>query len=1845
MTARVGGDLARLGETLRDDGNFVLSRRRNMPAPLLTLAVAARHPARGLVKRLQHEYALRGELDSTWAVRPIDFSEEEGGPAVTFFEDPGGRLVSGLVGQPLDVGSLLRVAIGAAASVGRAHERGLVHRDLKPANIMTDVASGQAWLMGFGLASRLPRERRPLDPPQMIEGTLAYMAPEQTGRMNRSVDTRSDLYSLGVTFYELFTGRLPFEASDAMGWLHCHLAQTAPRADKSHRDVAKQLGAILEKLLAKAPESRYQTAAGLESDLRRCLESFERSGRVHEFPLGSADVPAGLVVPEKLYGREREIESLVAAFDRVVATGELEVALVSGHSGIGKSSVVYELHKALVPPRGQFASGKFDQYRRDIPYATLAEAFGSLVRTILAESEGELARWRAAILEALGPNGRLLTDLIPELERVIGPQSPVPELPPGDAENRFQMVFTQFIGAFARPERPLALFLDDLQWLDAATLKLMERLVVKRERMHLLLVGAYRSNEVQPAHPLALAIDAMRRSATPLHELGLSPLGPDDVAHLVADALRTETSRATQLTALVWEKTLGNPFFTIEFLTELAHERLLTRDGPDRSWAWDRDRILAKGYTDNVVDLMAMKIGRLAARAQQVLQRLACLGNSASSAALALVCDMPLASLGEDLWDPVRLGLVRRAGETYIFVHDRVMEAAYSLIPEKARPEIHLHIGRRLQSKLGSDAPADEVFDVVNQLNRAVALIEHPPERGSLSRLNALAGRKARAAVAYQSARNYFAQAVALLPSDAWTGSYRDTFDLQSHLAECEYLIGHFDRADALFDDLLAHAQSKFDRAEVAALRMKLYQVAGKYDAGVTVALEALALFGVTFPDRESDIAAASAEELRATPEILAGRRPADLATAPEAEDPSVRTIIDLLVGSIPCAYIGRPQLCPLLMQRAVNYSLRHGNTEQSPFAYGVYALMLVSLIEDIPRAYEFSTMSLRLNERFANARLQGTLLHLHADHVLFWRRHFAEGVPILRQAFTACQEAGDLVYAGFLAFETVWQFIERGDALDDVLAQSRHYEEFAQRSNNMAVYETIRLEQQFVASLQGKTASPLGMQDAQFDEEASLAFVVNATFGCGIVFYHIMKLVLAFLQGRYPEALAAARRAEPVLGAAMAMPIEATYHVFHALTLAALLPSASAEERDEYTRLLAAARRKIAMWAENCPENFGSRHALVAAEAARLEGRDFEAMRSYEEAIQSARQHGFVQHEALAFELAARFYEARGLETTARAHIREARDRYARWGAHAKALQLERLHPYLRAGDAPLLPNATIGASVEELDLATVVRTMQALTSEIVLEKWTAKALTIAVEDAGARRGVLLVLGDGELRSLAEATVTASGVEVRILESPARLPQMVLRYVERTHEAVILDDASVMGEFSKDPYFAVAHSRSVLCLPLAKQDTLRGILYLENELAPCAFTARHTALLKLLASQAALSLENVWLHSDLRRENDSRQQTEAALRRSEVFLAEAQRLSRTGSFGWIPSTGEIQWSEESYRITGLEQGTHPTLDLVYARTHPEDAAHVRGNLERAAQTGEALDYEHRYVLPDGSIRFVRIIAKSVDEPGTPLEYVGAIKDITDWREAEAALQNAQAELARVMRATALGELAASIAHEVSQPLAAMSADATTALNWLGFQPPNLEGVREALTAIDADCQRAGDVLSRISALLKRAPLQKGACELNAIVSAVVPLVRSQFETNGVVLETELDGEMRPILGDSVQLQQVLINLLLNAAEACRSVEAERRRVVVRTATEHRGGQTWSVASVADSGKGIDPDIGAQLFDAFYTTKSDGLGMGLSISRTIMLRHDGELTVSPNRPNGATFVLRLPSLS
>ena len=747
-------------------------------AVLIVLPVAA-HPSRSSLDRLTHEHGLKDELDAPWAVRPLELVHDDGHTMLVLEDIDGLEPLERLLGAPMEVGRFLRLAIGIATALGKVHQRGLIHKDIKPANVLVNGADGQVRLTGFGIASRLSRERQSPDPPEVIAGTLAYMAPEQTGRMNRSIDSRSDLYALGVIFYQMLTGALPFTASDPMEWVHCHIARRPVPPAERLKEVPGAISAIVMKLLAKTAEERYQTAAGLERDLRRCLAEWEAQGHIGDFPLGQHDIPDRLLIPEKLYGREREIGTLLAAFDRIVSGGTAELVLVCGYSGIGKSALVHELHKALVPSRGLFAAGKFDQYKRDIPYATLAQAFQRLVRGLLAKSEANLEPWRDALNEALDPNGRLMVDLVPELKLIIGEQPAVPELPPQDAQRRFQLVLRRFIGVFARPEHPLALFLDDLQWLDAATLDLLEDLLTLPDLQHLMLIGAYRDNEVDATHPLTRKLDAIRQAGALVPEIRLSPLAREDVSHLIADALRCDSGRAALLAHLVHEKTGGNPFFAIQFMSALADEGLLTFDHDDAQWCWDLDRIHAQGYTENVVDLMVGKLSRLPEATQAALRQLSCLGNSASIAILSMVHGRSEAALDAALWEAVLAGLVFGREGAYRFLHDRIQEAAYALIPEGERAAAHLAIGRRLAAHTPPEAVEENVFEIVGQLNRGAALIASGEERERLAELNLIAGRRAKASTAYASALTYLTAGAALLPADRWERRHELAFALE----------------------------------------------------------------------------------------------------------------------------------------------------------------------------------------------------------------------------------------------------------------------------------------------------------------------------------------------------------------------------------------------------------------------------------------------------------------------------------------------------------------------------------------------------------------------------------------------------------------------------------------------------------------------------------------------------------------------------------------------------------------------------------------------------------------------------------------------------------------------------------------------------------------------------------------------------------------------------------------------------------------------------------------------------------------------------------------------------------
>ncbi|WP_292364366.1 AAA family ATPase [Mesorhizobium sp.] len=1827
-------------QVLWADGEYVLHRTERGDTDdhqlVLALMATAKHSPSTSLQRLAHEYALKDELDETWAVRPLQLVHERG-RTMLLLEDPGGEPLARLLDGPMDLSSFLSLAVGIAKALGSLHECGLVHKDIKPANIMVGCNDGLVRLTGFGLASRLPRERPAPDPPEAIAGTLAYMAPEQTGRMNRSIDSRSDLYAFGVTLYQMVTGTLPFTASEPLEWVHCHIARRPLAPVVRTPTVPPPVSQIIMKLLAKTAEERYQTALGVENDLRRCLVEWERVQRIEPFPLARQDLPDRLLIPEKLYGRGREVDTLLAAFDRVVGSGRPELILISGYSGIGKTSVVHELHKELVPPRGLFAFGKFDQYKRDIPYATLVQAIHGLVRPLLGKGEAELVAWRHDLLEALGPNGRLMVDLVPELKLIIGEQPPVPELPPQQAQIRFHLVFRRFIGVFARPEHPLALFLDDLQWLDLATLDLIEDILIQQDVRHLMLVGAYRDNEVSLAHPLMHKLNAIRKSGSVVNEIVLAPLAPEDLERLTGDSLRHEPERVRPLAQLIHEKTAGNPFFAIQFTSSLAEEGLLAFDHREAQWSWDIDRIHAKGYTDNVVDLLLEKLSRLPVGTQRALQKLACLGASAELDLLTTVYDTSMEDIHSDLWEAVRAGLVLRSEDAYRFLHDRVQEAAYSLIPEDLRAAVHLRIGRLLEANTPPHKRDEVIFEIVNQLNRGAALITAEGERLQLAELNLIAGKRAKAATAYASALNYFVLGGTLLPVEPWTRCYDIAFAIDINNAECELLTGNLAGAEERLSMLQRRAASVLDRAATTRMQVLLHMLSGRPDRAIEVGLQYLREVGIEWSAAPTDEEVG--EELESMWRRLEGRSIEALYDLPLMSDPQRRATMDVLLELLSPGLYANENLESLLVLRMVNLSIDHGNCDASAHAYASLNLALGVRFGDYESTKRFSQLSLDLVGKEGFERYKVRVHSAFGVMVLPWIRPFRDAQPVIRRALEMVLEAGELTYAGYLYDATVTQLLSLGTPLAEVQRTAEHGLQFAQKLGFDVTTAVIVGQLGIIKTLRGLTPDFGSFSDDQFDESRFEQYLLADRYlALPACWYWIRKLQALILSGRYDEALEAGRYVQRFFWTDGPFIEAAEYHFYDALARAAAFDDATPVEQREHLKALGEHHKKLVFWAGNCPENFENRAALVEAEIARLQGRELEAERLYERAVGSAREQGFMQNEGLAYEWAARFYRARGFDEISHLYFRNARRCYLNWGADGKVRQLDQLYPHLR-DDERALPNptTTIQAPVDHLDLATVLKVSQSVSGEMILEKLLDTVMRTAIEQAGAQRGVLLISRGAEQRIVVEAITDGDTVTVQLLDevmSPDRVPASVLRYVEQMRESVVIDQARADNPFSEDSYFRAVQARSVLCLPLLNQSKLIGLLYLENNLASGVFAPTRIPVLKLLASQAAISLENTRLYMDLT-------ERETKIRR----LVDANII---GIFFWDIEGRITEANEALLRMVGydrddLASGRLRWTDLTPAEWLDRDLQQFVPELKIA---GSLPPFEKEYLRKDGTRLPVLIGVASFEERGG--EGVAFVLDLTGLKRAEAeARENErryreiQSRLARANRVATMGQLTASIAHEVNQPIAAALTNGQAALRWLSKQPPDLMEVQQALERIVKDGTRAGEIIDRMRALFGKAPPSKADLDINEVVGEIVALTQGEALKNGVTVRAELEGGLPVVRADRVQLQQVVLNLIANAIEAMSEIEDEARDLHIITAQHTPDGV---IVTVRDTGPGLTFKGVEDVFEALYTTKPTGLGMGLPICRTIIEAHGGKMWASANKPRGAIFQFTLPQM-
>ncbi|WP_437803067.1 AAA family ATPase [Sorangium sp. So ce693] len=1598
-------------EALYEGSDTLLYRgvREDDGHPVVLKVLRRDHASPRAPERLRHEYEIARALDTTAIVRPCALTMLGEQPALVL-EDFGGVSLDRLQDGPTPLERFFPLAIRVVEALAGLHRHDVVHKDIKPQNVLLNPATGEVKITDLGIASRIPRELQHLEHIGLIEGTLAYMAPEQTGRMNRWIDQRTDLYSLGVVFYEMLTGTLPFQAGDPVAWVYCHIAQ-APRPPHAVvPSIPPQLSAVVLKLLSKAAEERYQSAAGLRHDLDECFARWRASGAIPPFALGGRDLSDRFQVPQRLYGREREVEALLAVFERVVASGRPELVLVSGYSGIGKSSLVAELHRPVVRERGFFLSGKFEQTARDVPYSAFHQAFRALFQEILGASEEQVERWRQRFREALGESGRLLADVLPELTLLLGPQPPVPELPPAEAQSRLRATLQRFVSACAQKDHPVALFLDDLQWADAGSLQLLEQLATYAGSEHLLLLGAYRDNEVGPAHPLRLTLTEVRKRGAAVSELVLGPLSATHVGALVAEAVHathaphTPAEQAEPLSRLVYEKTGGNPFFVLQFLIALHQEGLITFDAEEGRWRWDIAAIRDKGFTDNVVELMAGKLKRLSGPTRDALTLAACLGSSLELDTLAVVAGRPAAELRDALEEAVREGLLLRRDGAYRFLHDRVQQAATSLIPAGQLAEMHLWIGRLLLRARRAEERDDALFDVVGHLNHGAALIRSQAERDEVAALNLRAGRKAKAAAAFQSAAALFAAGLSLLAPASWETRHELTYGLTFERAHIAYITGSFEEAEGRVEELMDRARTRHETATVVELAVALSVTRGQYARAVEIGRSGLRACDVDLPLHPSG--AQVEKEIESVWQALGDRAIEDLIHLPPMTHPEIKITMGVLQSvSLPAFFVD-PHLCNLVVMRMVELSLRHGNTEHSAVAYAAFAMMLSSMFGRYQEGYLFGRLGHDLADRSGLLTTKSAVVVLFGHHVVFWTRHYRETYPYTRDGFSAAVESGDLNMACTNCIWAALFALLSGEPLEDVLHEVEERLGFVRRVGYVFAHNALLGGHAMIQTLRGRPVRFSMLDGSELDPPAFEARLEEAgELEAARDFYYGLEAQALFVLGSPREALAAATRAiaeHPPRVVPHALIAESFY--YRALALAALCDEAHGAQPSPQWVLpeeLLECERQLGAWARSGPDNYLHKHALVRAEIARLLGREPEASRLYEQAIAAAREGGFVQHEAIACELAAAFYRARGLSTPADSYLRSARAGYFRWGARAKVEQLDQRYPHL-VERKPIAPTVTFAVRAEQFDVLSVVKAAQSISGELKLSRLLETLLRIVVEHAGAEEGCVLLVRDEQLRI---AAIETPGGAVRLFdagEAPsAALPEAVLNYVRRSHERVLLDDAAARHPFMEDEYFRRKRPRSVLCLPIVRQARLIGLLYLENNLATGAFTSGRLSVVELLASQSAISLENAMLYAEVEQENAERRRAEQALKANQKMLQAIVDNSAASVY--------VKDHEGRFLLANRQVGallgvpSEQLLGRTDADLFPAPFAEtVREHERKVLETGAPMEWEETVPLEDGLHTFLSI-KFPLDEGVMPGVLCGISTDITERKRAEQA--------------------------------------------------------------------------------------------------------------------------------------------------------------------------------------------------------------------------------------------------
>ncbi|MEH2037902.1 trifunctional serine/threonine-protein kinase/ATP-binding protein/sensor histidine kinase [Nostoc sp.] len=1722
--------------------------------------------------------------------------EDFGGISLKQWQDRGENRRIGETPQALI--EFLQVAIALCNTLDILIHHRVIHKDIKPANILINPETKEVKLIDFSIASLLPRETQSLMSPCVLEGTLGYLSPEQTGRMNRGIDYRTDFYSLGVTFYELLTGQLPFQSHEPMELVHCHIAKLPPLVHDINPQIAPVLSSIVSKLMAKNAEDRYQSAFGLKYDLENCLAQLKETGKIVSFPIAQRDVCDRFIIPEKLYGREHEVETLLKAFDRVT-NNQTELMLVAGFSGIGKTALVNEVHKPIVRQRGYFIKGKFDQFNRNIPFSAFVQAFRDLMGQLLSESDVQLSTWKNKILQVLGDEGQVILEVIPELEQIIGQQPPATELSQSAAQNRFNLLFQKFIQVFTTKEHPLVIFLDDLQWADSASLKLMQLLMSESGSGSLLLIGAYRDNEVSTAHQLMLTLAEIRKANATIHSITLAPLSKASLNQLVVDTLSCSSKTAQPLMQLVYQKTQGNPFFATHFLKVLYEDGLITFNFAQGYWQCDIAAVKALALTDDVVEFVALQLQKLPAATQNVLKLAACIGNQFDLRTLAIVSEQSETETAAYLWKALQEGLVLPTTEVYKFfqysgddsdsnplncdfqvpiykfLHDRVQQAAYSLIPDEEKQFTHLKIGQLLLQNTSESQQEERIFEIVSQLNRGILLITQPTERQQLAQLNLNAGRKAKEATAYSAAIHYFYSGMQLLTINSWEIAYELTRSLYEEAAEAAFLNNEFEQMESLIQVVIEQTTTLLDRVKVYEVQLQAYQVRNQSFKALATGRELLAQLGVTLP--ESVTPPDIQQYVVNTLSTLAARSIEGLVDLPLMDDTKALVALRIMASIAPAIHQTAPYLFPIIACEEVNLSLKYGNAPLSAPGYADFGIVL-NICNQIESGYEFGQLALMLVDRFKAKSVQSMTIFKVGALNQCNKQHIRTSISLLQESHTFGLETGDFFHVlASMIFKLFYVYLSGTEVLEILLADIKAYE--SNFAKNQRLLNWSNIVSQTIKNLTEYSDYPDSLIGEDCQEEELLSALLQEKDELTLHIFFLSKLTLSYLFENFPVAVENGNQGEQYLNGGAGMLSVTVFYYYDSLSRLAVYPTAEPSQQEQLLLKVGENQEKLQFRAKSAPMNFQHKFDLVEAERHRVLGEKIAAIELYDRAITLARENEYIQEEALSNELAAKFYLDWGKEKIAQVYMQEAYYCYARWGAKAKTEDLEKRYPQLLAPilqgqhhrfqlsstvDASSFPHQTIHTNLssssisEALDFATIFKAAQVLSSEIQLEQLLTTLLQVVMENAGAQKAALLVLQQGDLVVEAVATINEGVTLVSVpLSTSEGIPITLVNYVKRSLKTVVLDDAAAQTDFIADSYFMQQQPKSVLCTPMLNQGKLIGLLYLENPLTIGAFTSDRTEVIQLLCAQAAISLENARLYQE-----------------SQNY---AQQLERS-----------------------LQELEHTQLQMVQ-----NEKMATLGNL-------------------------VAGVAHEINNP------IGFLKG--SLNNAEEYIQDLLAHIQFYQQ------------HHPTPAIAVIEHGEEIDLGFLTEDLPKLVGSMKVAS------ERIKDISISLRTFSRADTTEKVACNLHEGIESTLLILKYRLKANekrpAIEVITEY-GKLPPVKCFLGQLNQVFMNILANAIDAldtsCEGLsfaqaQANHHQILIHT--EVSSEQNIVAIRIKDNGQGIPEEVRARIFDHLFTTKEvgKGTGLGLAIARQIVEEtHNGRLSCNSVLGEGTEFVIEIPA--